>query len=186
MDRVLELSQYIDILKKEFPYLQYVNGALLPDKIKVCVLGRYFSIGVFNMKCIEDVNSFYKYVDDNIYNVCYAKGEQFPNIYPFSEPLEGYPFSEPLKDYVSQYIRKIGLSFSEPLEGNKNTDNADAVLIAKKSEGYPHLGEAYTGILHRHPASDKWPEMKKHVVVDLEDWEYVRELIKRIEPLKSF
>jgi len=170
MNRALELSQYIEILKKEFPDLQYVNGALLPDKIKVCVLGRYFSIGVFNMKCFEDTNSFYKFIDDNIYHMCYARGEPFPNIYPFSEPLEGYPFSEPLKDCK---------------DTDKTKSNANLVIM-KKNEGYPHLGEAYTGILHRHPASDKWPEMKKHVVVDLEDWKYARELIKRVEPLKKF
>jgi len=143
-----KIDQYIEILKKEFPDLQYVNGALEPDKIKVCVLGRYFSIGVFNMTRI-DVASFYKYVDENIYKVCYEKNEIFPNIYSFSEPL--------------------------------NQTEEKTLLIVKKNEGYPELGEAYTGILHRHPSNDKWPEMKNHVVVDLKDWEYARNLIKAVE-----
>jgi hypothetical protein len=42
-------------------------------------------------------------------------------------------------------------------------------------EGYPNLGEAFTGFLHRHPARPGFPEMKKHVVVDLEDWIIARE-----------
>ena len=158
-----KLNQYIEILKKEFPELQYVNGALEPDKIKVCTLGRYFSIGVYNMTRIDAV-SFYKYVDENIYKVCYDKGDIFPNIYTLSEPLNPYEDSYKTKEKAKEEV----------------------LLIVKNNEGYPHLGEAYTGILHRHPASDKWPEMKKHVVVDLKDWEYARELIKSIGPLLKF
>lgn len=44
--------------------------------------------------------------------------------------------------------------------------------------GYPHLGEDYSGFLHRHPATQKFPEMKKHVVVDLDQWIKARQFFK--------
>jgi len=42
-------------------------------------------------------------------------------------------------------------------------------------EGFPDLGPEYTGFLHRHPPRPGYPEMKRHVVVDLEDWLLARQ-----------
>ena len=36
--------------------------------------------------------------------------------------------------------------------------------------------DPHKGFLHRHKAKPGYPEMKKHVVVDLVDWEIVRKL----------
>jgi len=141
-----KIDGYIEILKKKFPELQYINGTREPDKIKVAILGKYFSIGIFNMTQIE-THSFYEFVEKNIYKKCLEKDEPLPNIYAFQ--------------------------------------NEAKHEVKSPNNGYPHLGEAYTGILHRHPASEKWPEMKNHVVVDLEDWNYARKLLKATESLKN-
>jgi hypothetical protein len=53
------------------------------------------------------------------------------------------------------------------------------------SNGFPDLGPEYTGFLHRHPARPGFPEMKSHVVVDLDDWLVARKFYETIKLLRS-
>ena len=41
--------------------------------------------------------------------------------------------------------------------------------------GFPNFGPEYTGFLHRHPPRPGYPEMNRHVVVDVEDWVIARQ-----------
>ncbi len=52
--------------------------------------------------------------------------------------------------------------------------------MSKCREG---LSPEYYGFLHRHEAKPGFPEMKKHVVVDLEDWKEARELKAQIKEM---
>lgn len=51
--------------------------------------------------------------------------------------------------------------------------------------GWPELGNEYTGFLHRHKPKPGFPEMTKHVVVDLEDWEKAREMYRMFSKEES-